>query len=77
MFWDRPLFHRNSQKNNIDIPMFRFFLERSLHACVAMCVSIQTNFKPDLISFPVHITPLSRLSQWSIILSQQVHLCPE
>ena len=23
--WDRPLFHRNLQKNNIDIPMFIFF----------------------------------------------------
>ena len=28
-----------------------FFLKRSLHVCVAMSVSIRTNFKPDLISW--------------------------
>ena len=28
----------------------------SLDVCVATFASIQTNFKPDLISFPVHIT---------------------
>ena len=54
-----------------------FFLERSLRVCVATSVSIRTNFKPDFISFPVHITPLSRLSKWLTILSQQLHMCPE
>ena len=30
-----------------------------MHVCVATSVSIRTNLKPDLISFPVHITLLS------------------
>ena len=54
-----------------------FFLETSLRVCVATSVSIRTNFKPDFISFPVHITSLSRLSKWLTILSQQLHMCPE
>ena len=37
--------------------------------------SIRANFKTDFIYFPVHRTPLSRLSQWLTILSQQLHLC--
>ena len=44
---------------------------------VLLSVSIRTSFKPDLISFPVHKAPLSRLSQWLIILNQQLHLFPE
>ena len=48
-----------------------------MHVCVATSVSIRANFKPDFISFPVHRTPLSRLSQWLTILSQQLHLCLE
>ena len=54
-----------------------FVLKGSLHVCVARFVSIRTNFKPDLISFTVYIIPLSRLSQWLTILSQQLQLCPE
>ena len=54
-----------------------FFLKRSLHVCVATSVSIRTNFKLDLICFPVHIASLSCLSQWLTILNQQLHLCPE
>ena len=49
--------------------MFRAFPERSLHARVAMSVSIRNNFKQDLISFPVHITPLSRLSATNTFVS--------
>ena len=59
-FWDRPLFHINLQKNSIDIPVLKSFCQKSLHVCVATSVSIRTNFRPDLISFPVHRTPLSR-----------------
>ena len=72
-FWEKPSFRRNLLKNNIDIAIFRFFLKGA-----GMYVfSIRANFKPDFISFPVHRTPLSRLSQWLTILSQQLHLCPE
>ena len=49
----------------------------SLYVCAATSVFIRNNFKPRLISFPVHITPLSRLSQWLTILGQQLHLSPE
>ena len=40
---------------------------------VATSVSIQTNFKPDLISF-LCIAQWSRLSLWLTILSQQLRL---
>ena len=46
-FWDRSLFRRSLQNNNIDPPMFNFFL----HVCVATYVSIRSNFKPDSIFF--------------------------
>ena len=64
-------------KDNIDIPVFIYFLKRSLHVCVATSVFIRSNFKTDLLYFPVHITPSSGLSQWSTILSQQLQLHPE
>ena len=35
--------------------MFRFFPKMSMDVCVATFVSIQTNFKPDLISFHVQV----------------------
>ena len=33
-FWEKSSFRRNLQKNNIDIAILRFFLERSWHVCV-------------------------------------------
>ena len=51
-----------------------FFLKG---ACMYVLLRVRTNFKADLISFPMYIIPLSRLSQWLTILSQQLHLCPE
>ena len=38
------------------------FLKRSLHVFVAKSGFIRTNFKPDLLSFPAHITPSSGFS---------------
>ena len=60
------------KKKSIDIPLLSFFfLEKSLHVCVPTSVTFLTNFKPDSISFPAHITMFSRLSQWLTILIQQ------
>ena len=44
---------------------------------VATSVFIRIKFKPDLFSFPAHITPSSGFFQWLTILSQQLDLCPE
>ena len=43
-----------------------FFLKMSFHVCIATSVSIQTNFKPELTSYPVHMIPLSHLSRFII-----------
>ena len=52
------LLKKNLQGGRLD-PLDTGRVKRSLHICVSTSVSIRTNFKSDLISFHVHITPLS------------------
>ena len=54
-----------------------FLTEACMYVCLAISVSIKSNFKPDLIFFSTHTTLLSRLSHWLTILIQQSHSCVE
>ena len=64
----------SKKKNNTDVLMFSFFLTGSPHVCIATSFCIQSNYEQDLIFFSVHIKLLSRLSQRTTILSQQLYL---
>ena len=61
----------NLQNNNINIPVALFLKNLACERCF-LCVSVQSNFKQDLIFCPC--THLSRLSQWLAILGQK-YIC--